>query len=98
MATPGPDHYMRMLSDAQLRAMLAEPALYGVGERLDADAILRERATFIVRLPDGQCVGRFSVSDPLGPVPAAFAYVWSSRKDALSVARGFAGARVEVSG
>lgn len=43
MLTPPDKHYMRALDNAQLRAIIADPALYGVGERLDADAILRSR-------------------------------------------------------
>jgi hypothetical protein len=36
-------HYMRQLTDVQLESMLADPAHFSVGERLDADAILQER-------------------------------------------------------
>ena len=41
--TVSADHYMRVLTDEQLRNVLAAPRLYSVGERLDADAILQER-------------------------------------------------------
>lgn len=44
MATPSADHYMRQYTTAQLRAIVADPHHYGVGERLDADAILRDSA------------------------------------------------------
>ena len=43
--TVSPNHYMREFSSVALRRMLAQPEYYSVGERLDADSILRERAT-----------------------------------------------------
>jgi hypothetical protein len=51
---------------------------------------------WVVVLPDGRSVGRFTLSDPLGPVPAAFAYTYERRADAEQVARAFEGAQVEA--
>ncbi len=38
-----PNHYMRAYTDAQLDAIIDDPCHYGVGERLDADNLRRER-------------------------------------------------------
>ncbi len=38
-----PSHYMRAYTDAQLDAIIGDPRHYGVGERLDADNLRRER-------------------------------------------------------
>jgi hypothetical protein len=52
-----PDHYLRALTSAQLRAMIEDPAHFSVGERLDADALLRERAEAPVAAPPARTVG-----------------------------------------
>ena len=45
MLTPSHDHPFRALGANALRDIIDAPATYGVGERLDADAILQERAS-----------------------------------------------------
>lgn len=79
MATPSADHYMRQYTTAQLRAIVADPRHYGVGERLDADAILRERDMPAAhgeryRRADGTCGCDLCRFDPAVNVAAMLRY------------------------
>ncbi len=47
-----PNHYMRGYSDAQLDAIIGDPRHYGVGERLDADNLRRERRAAAIASQD----------------------------------------------
>ncbi len=47
-----PNHYMRTYTDAQLDAIIDDPRHYGVGERLDADNLRRERRSAAIATMD----------------------------------------------
>ncbi len=51
---------------------------------------------FIVINADGSALGRFTIGDPLGPVPDAFAYTFTSREDAAVAAATFPGSTVQA--
>jgi len=57
--------------------------------------VVRDSGPHIIRNAEGQALGRFNLTDPLGAVPDGLAYTYDTYEQAVEVARDFPGSQPE---
>lgn len=44
---------------------------------------MNDKTRYAIRLPDGRCLGRYTIGGGIVPVPAVFAHTFDDREDGL---------------